>query len=152
LSFVVLPEAPNPGEALPEVINNPDVEKAWAIKAFQHAEIYYKLITSVKDHNKLKLTQIDDEIYALFRSTFPDLKVDFLKEEELKNEEGKKKWAPFMMGFEKKLEMFNFLTLLRIDAKGSYSEDNTIVVPRIQWLCLELARLREGVNKYVIKQ
>jgi hypothetical protein len=32
-----------------------------------------------------------------------------------------------MMGFEKKLDMFNFLTLLRIDSKLDYAEDNTIV-------------------------
>ncbi len=55
--MIVQPEAPLPGEQLPEVINNPDVEKSWAIKAFQHGETYFKLISSVKDHSRLKLTQ-----------------------------------------------------------------------------------------------
>lgn len=31
--YVILPEAPKPGEKLPEVINNPDIEHQWAVTA-----------------------------------------------------------------------------------------------------------------------
>jgi hypothetical protein len=32
-----------------------------------------------------------------------------------------------MMSFEKKVELFNFLTMLRVDCKGDYTEANTIL-------------------------
>jgi hypothetical protein len=95
--------------------------------------------------------------------------VDVLTDEILKSEEAKKKWAPFMMGFENKLELFNFLTMLRLNCKLDYTEENTTVgkynycsqsqytnfhflVPRIQFLSIELARLREGLNKDIKRE
>ena len=40
-------------------------------------------------------------------------------------------------------------TLLRVDAREPYSETNTVLVPRIQWLAIELARCRDGCNECV---
>jgi hypothetical protein len=56
MSFSVKPQAPKEGEVLPEIVNNEDVEKSWAISAVKHSETYMKLITSFPDHSKLKLT------------------------------------------------------------------------------------------------
>jgi len=145
-SFIVTPEPPKEGEALPAVENNPDVEKQWAIKAFKQAEIYLKLINTVKETSKLKLTKIDDEIYNKFRSQFPSLNVAQINEDELKSNEPKEIWRPFMMSFQDIIEDFNFLTLLRVNCKKEYTEENTIVVPRIQFYCIEITRLREGHN------
>jgi len=50
------------------------------------------------------------------------------------------------MSYEKKVEDFNFATLLRVDSKGDYSEQNTTIVPRVQFYCLEIARNKEGAN------
>mmetsp|Transcript_5353 Transcript_5353/g.7517 ORF Transcript_5353/g.7517 Transcript_5353/m.7517 type:complete len:81 (+) Transcript_5353:1-243(+) len=65
----------------------------------------------------------------------------------MKSAKGKQKWAPFLMSFENRLNMYNFLTLLRLDCKEDYTEQNTTVVPRAQFYCIELARIREGYNK-----
>ena len=45
----------------------------------------------------------------------------------MKSAEGKEKWRPFLMSLEEKVESFNFATLLRINASGDYSPDNTTV-------------------------
>ena len=37
----------------------------------------------------LKLTNVDDEIYALFRESFKDMKIDVIDEDEMKSAEGK---------------------------------------------------------------
>ncbi|NXH96546.1 PBDC1 protein, partial [Pachycephala philippinensis] len=46
----------------------PRVELAWAMKAHQHAQVYFNLISSV-DPKFLKLTQVDERIYEEFRKT-----------------------------------------------------------------------------------
>jgi hypothetical protein len=33
------------------------MEMQWAEKAFQHAEVYFKLLQNVEDHTKLRLTK-----------------------------------------------------------------------------------------------
>ncbi|KAB0338710.1 hypothetical protein FD755_025174 [Muntiacus reevesi] len=68
--------------------NDPDIEMAWAMRAMQHAEIYYKLISSV-DPQFLKLTKVDDHIYSEFRENFKNLRIDILDPEELKSESAK---------------------------------------------------------------
>ncbi|NXR71120.1 PBDC1 protein, partial [Pycnonotus jocosus] len=103
----------------------PRVELAWAIKAHQHAQVYFNLISSVEP-KFLKLTQVDDLIYREFREVFRELRVDLLNPEELKSEPAKAKWRPFCLRFEGLVEDFNFGTLLRLDSRQEYSEENTI--------------------------
>lgn len=107
--------------------NNPDIEKQWAVVAFEHAEVYARLITST-DTTKLRLTRMDDEIYEDFQTTFPDLDVERLKEyEDFKSEEAKARWRPWLMKYEKKVDKFNFGTLLRLNAADpELREDNMI--------------------------
>lgn len=126
-------------------VNDANVELKWAMKSYHHAETYFNLISSV-DPTALKLTKMDDEIYEEFRKDFPDLKMDIIKEDELKSAEAKEKWRPFINRFEKTIEDFNFGTLLRIDCTKDYSEENSILVVRAQFLAIEVARNREGYN------
>lgn len=56
------------------------------------------------------------------------------------------KWRPFCMEFEKEIEDYSFATLVRLDANDEYSEPNTLLVTRIQFFCIEIARNREGNN------
>ncbi|XP_042524623.1 protein PBDC1 [Dipodomys spectabilis] len=128
--------------------NDPDIEMAWAMRAMQHAEVYYKLISSV-DPQFLKLTKVDDQIYSEFRKSFEKLKVDILDPEELKSETAKEKWRPFCLKFEGLVEDFNYGTLLRLDCSKGYTEENTIFAPRIQFFAIEIARNREGYNTAV---
>ncbi|KAM8752336.1 protein PBDC1 [Rhynchonycteris naso] len=128
--------------------NDPDVEMAWAMRAMQHAEVYYKLISSV-DPQFLKLTKMDDQIYYEFRKNFEQLRIDVLDPEELKSVSAKEKWRPFCLKFDGVIEDFNYGTLLRLDCSQGYTEENTIFATRIQFLAIEIARNREGYNKAV---
>nr|XP_030703042.1 protein PBDC1 isoform X2 [Globicephala melas] len=128
--------------------NDPDIEMAWAMRAMQHAEVYYKLISSV-DPQFLKLTKVDDQIYSEFRENFKKLRIDVLDPEELKSEGAKEKWRPFCLKFDGIVEDFNYGTLLRLNCSQGYTEENTIFAPRIQFFAIEIARNREGYNKAV---
>ncbi|XP_010169698.1 protein PBDC1, partial [Antrostomus carolinensis] len=126
----------------------PRVELAWAMKAHQHAQVYFNLISSV-DPKFLNLTKVDDQIYEEFRKTFKDLKIDVLDPEDLKSEPAKEKWRPFCLGFEGVVEDFNYGTLLRLDCGKDYTEENSILATRIQFFAIEIARNREGWNNVV---
>lgn len=52
----------------------------------------------------------------------------------------------------KNLEDFSFGTLLRLSAGEEYSEANTILVTRVQFLAIEIARNREGANDAVYQR
>ncbi|XP_037092096.1 protein PBDC1-like [Pollicipes pollicipes] len=128
--------------------NDASLEAAWAVKASEHADVYFNIICSV-DPKLLRLTPHDDEIYKRFREQFPELPVQKLTTDQIKNEEAKKEWRAFCNSFEGKVEDFSFATLLRLDSGDEYSQDNTEVVPRVQFYAVELARNREGHNDSV---
>ncbi|NXA43701.1 PBDC1 protein, partial [Eudromia elegans] len=130
-----------------------------------------QLISSVEPA-RLRLTRLDERIYGEFRRCFGSLRVDRLDPEELKSEEAKavrgpgghaatpgasacvtrcppQKWRPFCLHFEGLVEDFNLGTLLRLDCREGYSEENTIFATRIQFLAIEIARNREGCNDVV---
>ncbi|KAK7499319.1 hypothetical protein BaRGS_00009294 [Batillaria attramentaria] len=125
--------------------NSADVELQWAMKASDHAEVYFNLISSV-DPALLRLTPVDDEIYRKFRETFPDMKVDQVDEEELKSPEGKQKWREFCEAFKDKVEDYNYGTLLRLRSDEDYTQENSTFCVRVQFLAIEIARNREKHN------
>lgn len=131
-----------------EFDNDPSVEAMWAMKAMEHALVYFNILCSV-DPKLLRLTPHDDQIYKTFREVFPDLKVDIINEDELKSEEGKQKWRPFCEQFKGYVEDYSFGTLLRADCGGPYSQENSILTTRIQFYAIELARNREGLNDVI---
>ncbi|OON19229.1 hypothetical protein X801_04908 [Opisthorchis viverrini] len=90
---------------------------------------------------------MDDRIYEEFCKVFPDLDVSLLSEDQLKSPESKALWRDFCNKFSEELEDYNLATLFRLDASKAYDEHNTCVVPRIQFLALEIARNRRGDNK-----
>ncbi|KAH1005454.1 hypothetical protein HUJ04_006439 [Dendroctonus ponderosae] len=115
------------------------------MRAYEHAEIYFNILCSV-DPKILRLTPEDDLIYRLFREEFPKLDVQLIIEQELKSTKEKAKWRPFCEKFKTIVEDYSYGTLLRSDALKDYSEENTILVTRIQFYAVEIARNREGVN------
>ncbi|XP_011502262.1 PREDICTED: protein PBDC1 [Ceratosolen solmsi marchali] len=125
--------------------NDQSIEAMWVVKAVEHAEIYFNILCSV-DPKLLRLTPHDDKIYKTFREFFPDIKVDFINEDELKSEAGKQKWRPFCEQFKYSVEDYSFGTLLRSDCNDDYLEENSILTTRIQFYAIELARNREGFN------
>lgn len=58
-------------------------------------------------------------------------------------------WRPFCENYKEKVEDYNMGTLLRVDATGDYNEENTTLVPRIQFFAIEIARNREGHNTII---
>jgi len=90
----------------------------------------------------------DDEIYTQFRAQFPDVKVDVFDLDASKTTEGKEAWRKFMEAYTDEIvKDFNFATLMRVDVSKPCDQENTCIVPRIQFLAIELARTREGFNK-----
>ncbi|KAM4834891.1 protein PBDC1-like [Thomomys bottae] len=130
--------------------NDPVIEMAWAMRTMQHAEVYYKLISSV-DPQFLKLTKVDDQIYSESWKSFEKLRIDVLDPEELKSETAKENWRPFCLKFDGLVEDFIHVTLLQLDSCKGYTEESTIFAPRIQFLAIEIAQNREGYNTAVYK-
>uniref|UniRef100_A0A1B6C3I6 Polysaccharide biosynthesis domain-containing protein n=1 Tax=Clastoptera arizonana TaxID=38151 RepID=A0A1B6C3I6_9HEMI len=131
-----------------EFENDPTVEAMWAIRAYEHAEVYFNILCSV-DPQILRLTPHDDLIYRTFRDEFSGMDVRTLDEDQIKSIEGKKKWRDFCEKFKDIVEDYNFGTLLRINTTGDYSEENSILTTRVQFYAIELARNREGYNDTV---
>nr|CAG4648982.1 EOG090X0HAI [Polyphemus pediculus] len=131
-----------------EFVNDSTIEELWAIKAFEHAEIYFNLLSSI-DPKILRLTKLDDQIYKEFRALFPSLSVAVINQDEIKSPEAKECWRSFCENYKETVEDYNYATLLRLDSSLDYSEANSIIVPRVQFLALELARNKEGNNDLI---
>lgn len=93
----------------------------------------------------MKLTPFDDQIYQTFREDFPNFNVGKVNENELKNPSAKHKWRTFIEKFNK-LEDYSYGTLMRADASQDFGPDNSVLVVRIQFWAIEIARNREGFN------
>ena len=139
--------------ASPESLGNSvDMEYKWAANAFKHAEVYWRILQTSKNCETVFLTSLDDDIYAHFRKMFPDLKINVVSDEILKSEAAKVKWREFCNAYDdNRVRDFNLATLLRYSCSEDYSEANSTIVPRIQFLAIEIARNREGWNRVVAK-
>nr|CAG4635165.1 EOG090X0HAI [Alona affinis] len=133
------------GRPAEEFVNDSMVEELWAIKAFEHAEIYFNLLSSV-DPRILRLTKIDNDIYKHFRETFPKMDVATFSQDEIKTPEAKETWRTFCETYKETVTDYNYATLIRLDSTKEYSEANSIVVPRVQFLAIEVSRNKEGNN------
>ncbi|EGO01256.1 hypothetical protein SERLA73DRAFT_179390 [Serpula lacrymans var. lacrymans S7.3] len=128
-----------------------EIEKQFAVKAVEHAQTYWNLLEKIPPAD-MKLTKLDDEIYDHLMKTFPEFadpphdKLVRLDEDWLKSDDGKKKWRDFIQAYENKVKDYNFGSLIRTDARLEYGETNTIFVTRIQFLAIEIARNKMGLN------
>ncbi|GAA5879407.1 hypothetical protein JCM1840_006037 [Sporobolomyces johnsonii] len=137
-----------------EAQNDEAIEMQFAVMCMEQAETYFNLITKMQPSTLKRLTKWDDEIMEAFAKHFPDLvdndaKLRQLNEDELKSPEGKKRWREFMMPFEKKIDEYNFGTLIRANCEDDYSQDNSIFGYRLQFYAIEIARNRRGLNDVV---
>lgn len=77
--------------------------------------------------SKLRLTKFDDEILEHFNNEFPDFDLKAtINEDEMKSKEGKERWRDFINEYEKKIEDYNFGTMLRANPAWEYGEKETI--------------------------
>lgn len=90
---------------------------------------YWSILEKMRG-SKLRLTKFDDDIYAHLRQEFPEFDPkETINEDTMKSKEGKERWRNFMMVYEKgdkKVEDYNFGTMLRANPKFEYGEKETI--------------------------
>lgn len=92
----------------------------------QHMQTYWSILEKVKG-STLRLTKMDDEIYDHLKETFPEFDpAATIDEDAMKSKSGKERWRAFMMAYEKKIDDYNFGTMVRNSAKVEYEESNTI--------------------------
>ncbi|MCJ1257419.1 hypothetical protein MMC24_005244 [Lignoscripta atroalba] len=129
--------------------NFEDMEKQFAVKAVQHMATYWAILEKMRG-SRLRLTKMDDEIYEHFKRDFPEFDPrETIIEDEMKSKKGKERWRTFMMAYEKKVEDYNFGTMLRANPKFEYGEKETIFAMRMQFYAIEIARNREGLNDWI---
>ncbi|KAL2024918.1 hypothetical protein VTK56DRAFT_3617 [Thermocarpiscus australiensis] len=132
--------------------NLEDIEKQFAVKVVQHMQTYWAILEKVKG-SLLRLTKMDDEIYEHLKRDFPEFDpAATIDEDEMKSKEGKERWRNFMMAYEKKIDDYNFGTMLRANPKWEYGKDETIFVPRMQFYAIEIARNKLGLNDWIYEQ
>lgn len=132
--------------------NMEEMEKQFAVKTVQHLETYWAILEKVKG-STLRLTKWDEEIYEHLKEAFPELNpAATIDEDEMKSKAGKERWRNFMMVYEKKIEDYNFGTMLRTSAKVAYEQDTTIFVPRMQFYAFEIARNKNGLNDWIYEK
>jgi hypothetical protein len=91
--------------------------------------------------SKLRLTKLDDEIYEHFKKEFPDFDPKAtIDEEEMKSKEGKERWRKFIIAYEKKVDDYNYGTVIRTNPKFEYGQDETIFAVRMQFYAIEIVR------------
>lgn len=87
---------------------------------------YWSLLEMVPG-STLRLTKMDDDILAHFRDEFPEWDpAATIDEDAMKSKEGKERWRKFSMAYEKKIDDYNFGTLLRANPRWEYGEKETI--------------------------
>ncbi|ODN79613.1 hypothetical protein L202_03556 [Cryptococcus amylolentus CBS 6039] len=137
----------------PETAGNAgEIEMQFAVKTVEHLEAYEKILQTLPP-KLIKFTPIDDGIYENLLEVFPEFKFEenlrTLNEDEMKSRQGKERWRNFIMPYEKKVTDYNFGTLVRARSDELYTETNSILVTRVQFFAIEIARNRAGLNQKV---
>jgi hypothetical protein len=142
-----------------EVVNDPGVERVGSAETWRVCEKHWEQLTGTAEPKSLILSEDakqDRHLYHTFRSQF-GLDVSFVSWADLHNEFEMGKWRAVLSACEGRVQWYNMMYLLRADASKSYVEqkddvgpdghsDGLLLVPRIQWLMIEIARNREGLN------
>eukprot|EP01043_Picozoa_sp_COSAG02_P018008 COSAG02_NODE_829_length_16689_cov_16.659433_5_plen_1004_part_00 len=142
-----------------EVVNDPGVERVGSAETWRVCEKHWKELTATTDPRSLVLSDDanqDRRLYNVFRSQF-GLDVRHITWADLHNDFEMDKWRAVLSACEGRVRWHNMMYLLRADANKSYVEqkddkgpdghsDGLLLVPRIQWLMIEIARNREGLN------
>lgn len=100
------------------------------------------------DPRFLKLTPYDDQIYQVFREDFPKFDVSKVNDANIKSPAAKLEWRTFIEKFNK-VEDYSYGTLMRSDASQDFGPHNSVLVVRIQFWAIEIARNREGYNDQI---
>ncbi|KAJ8125318.1 hypothetical protein O1611_g8321 [Lasiodiplodia mahajangana] len=122
------------------------------VTAVQHLETYWAILQKVKG-SMLRLTKMDNDILEHLKTDFPEFDpAATINEDEMKSKAGKERWRKFMVAYEKKVDDYNFGTMLRTSPNVEYDQDTTIFVPRMQFYAVEIARNRAGLNDWIYEK
>lgn len=88
-------------------------------------------------------------LYKRFRANFPILDCSVVTESALKNEQAKEIWRGWMIASQGIVLDHDMMSLVRVNCEFPYEQWNTIMVSRMQFYCIELARNKEGLNEKV---
>ena len=89
-------------------------------------QTYWSILERVKG-SSLRLTRMDDDIYDHLKRDFPEFDpAETIDEDQMKSKEGKERWRNFMMVYEKKVDDYNFGTMMRSNPKFEYGREETI--------------------------
>lgn len=89
-------------------------------------QTYWNILERVRG-STLRLTKMDEEIYEHLKTDFPEFDPAApINEDEMKSKSGKERWRKFMMAYEKKIEDYNFGTMVRNSHKVDYDQDTSI--------------------------
>lgn len=137
----------------PETAENfEDMEKQFAVKAVNQMTVYWGILEKMPG-SKLRLTRLDDEILEHFKKDFPEFDpAEEIDEDKMKGKEGKERWRNFINQYEKKVEDYNFGTMLRKSPKTEYEEKETIFALRMQFYAIEISRNRAGLNDWIYEE
>ena len=92
----------------------------------QHMSTYWAILEKVRG-STLRLTKMDDEIYDHLKTDFSDFDpAKTIDEDEMKSKAGKERWRKFLMAYEKKVDDYNFGTMIRANPKWEYGQDETV--------------------------
>jgi hypothetical protein len=87
---------------------------------------YWSILEKMRG-SELRLTKMDNEIYEHFKREFPEFDPKAtINEDEMKSNTGKERWRNFIMQYEKKIDDYNFGTLVRSNPSFEYGEKETI--------------------------
>ena len=128
------------------ITNDPELERKGCAAAAEYAQIHWAKLQRLVNDDAVPAASIelhgnDGRLYACFRASISE-DVAVLRAEQLKT----RIWRDLLTCMDGRVKDHNFMTLLRPDAARSYDDqrDSLFVVPRAQFLMIELARQREG--------
>ena len=128
------------------ISNDPELERKGCAAAAEYAQIHWSKLQRLVNDDAVPAASIelhgnDRRLYACFRASISE-DVAVLRAEQLKT----RIWRDLLTCMDGRVKDHNFMTLLRPDASLSYDDqrDSLFVVPRAQFLMIELARQREG--------
>ena len=116
---------------------------------------YWSILEKIPG-SKLRLTRMDDAIFEHLRMDFPEFDpAETIDEDKMKSKQGKERWRNFVNVYEKgdkKVEDFNFGTMLRKSPKFEYGNEETMFAVRMQFYAIEIARNRAGLNDWIYER
>lgn len=108
-------------------------------------DVVFPLCTFPPPPCPLSQRRDDAGLLAAFRAAFPTMNVAVVAEAPMKSAAGKALWRAFLEGPAKAISPdYAFGTLLRLDATGGYTAENTTLVSRGVFYAVEAARNAEG--------